>query len=142
MEITLQGYHLSGPVTKARLYQDDHLTPLRQWGWSTAALYEDGGIAEEKLMATKCHVACVFAPAVPKPDTNDEPGITPEEELEEERVPNHWVSVCTLTYQATHEKLLAPVTLDPTPTMWRCKNACVQALQKLKQSYWAGGPLP
>ena len=30
MEITLQGYHLPGPETKARLYQYDHLTPLPQ----------------------------------------------------------------------------------------------------------------
>ena len=47
MEITLQGYHLPGPETKACLYQNDHLTPLPQRGWSTVALYVDGGIAEE-----------------------------------------------------------------------------------------------
>ena len=48
MEITLQGYHLPGPETKARLYPNDLLTPLPQLGWSTVVLYVDGGIAEEK----------------------------------------------------------------------------------------------
>ena len=67
MEITLQGYHLPGPESKARLYQDDHLTPLPQRGWSRVALYVDGGILEENLAANKCHVAFVVAPAVPKP---------------------------------------------------------------------------
>ena len=60
LEITLQGYHLPGPGTKAPLYQNDHLTTLPQQGWSTVALYVDGGIAEENLVATKCHVASIF----------------------------------------------------------------------------------
>ena len=115
MEITLQGYHLPGPETKARRYQNDHLTALPQRGWSTVALYVDGGIAEENLAATKCHVASVLAPAVSNPNTDDEPGMTSEEESENERVPNRLASVRTLTYQVTHKKLLAPVTLDPTP---------------------------
>ena len=51
-EITLQGYHLPGPESKACLFQNDHLTPLPQRGWSTVALYVDGGIAEENLAAT------------------------------------------------------------------------------------------
>ena len=42
MEITLQGYHLPGPETKARLYQNDDLAPLRKRSWSTGALYVDG----------------------------------------------------------------------------------------------------
>ena len=138
MEITLQGYHHAGPKTKARLYQDDNLTPLPQQGWSRVALYVDGGITEENLVATKCRVASILAPAVPNPDTDDEPGMTSVEESQDERVPNHLASVRTLTYQATHKKLLAPVTLDPGPN----KNACVHALQKLKKCYRAGGPLP
>ena len=104
MEITLQGYHLPGPETKACLYQNDRLTPLPQRGWSTVALYVDGGIAEENLAATECHVASVSAPAVSNPNTDGEPGMTSEEESEDERVPNHLVSVRTLTYQAPHKK--------------------------------------
>ena len=115
MEITLQGYHLPGPEIKACLYQNDHLTPLPQRGWSTVALYLDGGIAEENLVATKCLVACVLAPAVPNPDRDDKPGMTSDKESEDERVPNHLASVRTLTYQAPHKKLLTLVTLDPTP---------------------------
>ena len=88
MEIALQGYNVPGPDTKARLYQNDHLTPLPQRGWSTVALYVDGGIAEENLEATKCHVASALALAVPNPDTDDK--------SEDERVPS------ILTYQATH----------------------------------------
>ena len=65
MEITLQGYHLPGPETKARLYQHNHLTPLPQRGWSMPALYVDGGIAEEILVATKCHVAFVLVSGRP-----------------------------------------------------------------------------
>ena len=38
MEITLQGYHLPWPKTKALLHEDDHLTPLPQQAWSTVAL--------------------------------------------------------------------------------------------------------
>ena len=115
MEITLQGYHLPGLETKACFYQDDHLTPLPQRGWSTVALYVEVGIAEENLTATKCHVASVLAPDVPHPGTYDKSNMTSEEESEDERVPNHFLSVCTVTYQATHKKLLAPVTLDPNP---------------------------
>ena len=59
MEISLQGYHLPGPETRACLYQDDHLTPLSQQGWFIVALYVDGGIAEGNWMTTKCHVASV-----------------------------------------------------------------------------------
>ena len=67
MEITLQEYHLPGTETEARLYQNDHLTPLPQRCWSTVALYVDRGIAEENLAATKCHVPSVLAPAVSNP---------------------------------------------------------------------------
>ena len=98
MEDTLQGYHLSGPETKALLYHNDHLTPVPQQSWSTVALYVDGGIAEENLAATKCHVAFVLAPAVPDPNRDDEPGMTSEEKSEDERVPNNLASVRTLTY--------------------------------------------
>ena len=28
------------------------------------------------------------------------------------------------------------------PKIWRSKNACVHTLQKLRKSYWVGGPLP
>ena len=119
IEITLQGYHLPGPESKARLYPNDHLTPLPQPGWSTVALYVDGGIAEENLAATKCHVASILAPTVPNSVTDDEPGMPSEEESGDERLRNHLASVRTLTYRATHKKLLAPVTLDPTPKIWR-----------------------
>ena len=44
METTSQGYPLPRPQTKARLYQDDHLTPLPQRGWVMVALYVDGGL--------------------------------------------------------------------------------------------------
>ena len=75
----------------------------------------DGGIAEENLAATKCHVASLLAPAAPNLDTDDEPSMTSEEESEGDRVLNHLASVRTLTYQGTHKKLPPPVTLDPTP---------------------------
>ena len=142
MEITLQGYHLPGAETKARVYQNDHLKPLPQRGCSTVALYVDGGIAEENLAATEYHVASVLAPAVSNPDTDDELGMTSEEESDDERVANNFASLRNLTYQATHKKLLAPVTLDPPPRIWRHKNSCVHALRKLKKSYWVRGPLP
>ena len=106
MEITLQGYHLPGLETKARPYQEDHLTPLPQRGWSTMALCVEGGIAEENLTATKCHVASLLVPAFPSPDTDDEPGMTSEEESKDERVRNHLVLEHTLRYQATHKKLM------------------------------------
>ena len=138
MEITLQGYHLPGPETKACLYQNDRLTPLPQWGWSTVVLYVDGGIAEENLAATKCHVASVLAPAVSSPNTDGEPGMTSEEESEDERLPNHLVSMRTLTYQATHKKLLAPVTLDPTPENLEAQECVCSRIAKIEQALLGG----
>ena len=78
MKITMQGYHLPRPETKARLYQDDHLTPFPQMGCSTVALYVDGGSAEENLTATKCHMASLWAPAVPNPDADAKLRMTSE----------------------------------------------------------------
>ena len=138
MEITLQGYHLPGPETKARLYQNDHLTPPPQRGWSTVALYVDGGIAEENLVATKCHVASVLTPAATYPDTDDEPGMTSEEESEDERVPNNLASVRTLTYQATHKTLLAPVTLDPTPEDLGAQECVRSRIVKIEKELLGG----
>ena len=48
-------------------------------------------------------MASVLAMAVRNPNTDDEPGMTLEEESKDERVPNRLVSVHTLTYQATHK---------------------------------------
>ena len=87
---------------------------------------------EENLTDTQCHVASVLAQAVPNPDTDDEPGMTSEEESEDERVPNRLVLTLTLAYLATHKKLLAPVPLDPSPEV-------SEAQEKLKKSYRAGG---
>ena len=139
MEITLQGYHLPGPETKACLYQNDRLTPLPQRGWSMVAPYVDGGIAEENLAATKCHVASVLAPAVSNPNTDGEPGMTSEEESEDERVPNHLVSVRTLAYQATHKKLLAPLTLDPTPEDVEAQECVRSRIAKIERELLGGG---
>ena len=138
MEITLQAYHLLGPETKACLYQNDRLTPLPQQGWSTVALYVDGGIAEENLAATKCHVASVLAPAVSNPNTDAEPGMTSEEESEDERVPNHLASVRSLTYQATHRKLLAPVTLGPTPEDLEAQECVRSHIAKIERELLGG----
>ena len=139
MEITLQGYHLPGPETKDCLYQNDRLTSLPQRGRSTVALYVDSGIAEENLAATKCHVASALAPAVSNPNTDDEPGMTSYEESEGERVPNHLTLVCTLTYQATHKKLLAPVTLDPTPEDLEAQECVRSRIAKIEKELLGGG---
>ena len=100
----------------------------------------DGGIAEENLAATKCHVASVSALAVSNPNTDGEPGMTLEEESEDERVPNHLVSVRTLTYQATHKKLLAPVTLDPTPEDLEAQECVRSRIVKIEQELLGGRP--
>ena len=138
LEITLQGYHLPGPETKALLCQNDHLTSLPQRGWSTSTLYVDGGIAEENLAATKCHVASVLAPAVSNPNTDDEPGMTSEKESRDERLPNHLPSVRTLTYQETHKKLLAPVTLDPTPEDLEAQECVGSRIAKIEKDLLGG----
>ena len=137
MEITSQGYHLPGPETKARLYQNDHLTPLPQRCWSTVALYVDGVVAEENLAATKCQVTSVLAPAVPNPDTDGEPGMT-SEESEDVRAPNHLASVRTLIYQATHKKLLAPVTPDPTPEDLEAQECVRSRIAKIEKDFLGG----
>ena len=139
MEIALQGYHLPGPETKACLYQDEHLTRLPQRGWSTLALYVDGGIAEENLTATKCHVASHLAPAVPNPHTDYQLGMTLQEESEDERVPNYLVSVRTLTHLATHKRLLAPVTLDPTPHDLEAQECVRSGIAEIEKDLLGGG---
>ena len=85
------------------------------------------------MAATKCHVASVLAPAVPHPDTDDKPGMTSEEESENERVPNHLALVRTLIYQATHKKLLAPVTLDPTPEDLEAQECVPSRIAKISK---------
>ena len=139
METALQGYHLPWPETKARLYQDDHLIPLPLRGLSKVALYVDGGIAEENLTATKCNVASVLAPAVANPDTDDKPGMTSEEESEDERVPIHLASVHTLTYQPTHQKVLAPVTLDPGPYDLEAQECVRTRIAQIAKELLGGG---
>ena len=142
VHITVQGYHLPGPETKARLHQKDHLTPLPQRGWSTVAVYVDGGIAEENVAATKCHLASVLASAVSNPNMDDEPSMTSEEELEDERVPNHLASVRTVAYQATHRKLLAPITLDPTPKNLEVQECVRSSIAKIEKELLGGRALP
>ena len=139
MEFTLQGSHFPGPETKTRLYQDEHLTPLPQRRWSTVALYVDVGTAEENLAATKCHVASLLAALVPNPGTNDEPGITSEEELEAKRVLNHLVSVRTVTYEGTHKKLLTPVTLHPNPEDLDTQECVRLPIAKIEKGSLGGG---
>ena len=138
MDITLQGYHFPGPETKACLYQNDGRTPLPQQGWATVALYLDVGIAMENLAATKCHVASVLAPAVSNPNTDDEPGMTSEEESEDEKVPNHLASVRTLRYQATHKNLLAPVTVDHTPEDLKAQECVRSRIAKIEKELLGG----
>ena len=102
------------------------------------APYVDGGIAEKNLAATKCHVASVLAPAVSSPNTDGEPGMTSEEESDHERVPNHLVSLCTLTYQAIHKKLLAPVTLDPSPEDLEAQECVRSRIAKIEEEFLGG----
>ena len=142
VEAPYGNYFARVPPSRARdqvcLYQNDHLAPLPQRVWSTVALYVDGGIAEEILATIKFHVASVLAPAVPNPDTNDEPGMTSEEESEDERVPNHLASVRAPTYQATHKKLFAPVALDPTPEDLRTQGCVRSGIAKVEKELLGG----
>ena len=138
IEITLQGYHIPGPETKARLYQNDHLTPLFQQGLSAVALYVDGGIGEETVAATKCNVASVLAPADSNPISDEEPGMTSEEESDDERVLNHLASVRTLTYQATHKSLLPHVPLDLTPEDLEAQECVRSPIAKIQNELLGG----
>ena len=99
----------------------------------------DGVLAEENFTATKCHLASVLAPAVPIPDTDDELGIPPEEESEDERVPNHLVLVRTLTYQATHKKPFAPVTFEPVPEHLKAQGCVCSRIAKIEKELSGGG---
>ena len=139
METPLWKLLCSSTIFLGRLYEDGYLIPGPQWGWSTVALYVDGGIAQEHLTATKCHVASVLSPAIPNLDFHDEPGMTSEEESEDERVPNPLLSLRTLTYQATHKKLLAPVTLDPTPEDLEAIECVHSRFAKIEKQLLGGG---
>ena len=133
MEVTLHGSHLAGPRTMARRHQDSYLRPLPQQKLSTVALYVDGGLVEEGLTATKCLVASVLAPGLANPDTNDQPGMTFEEESEDKTGPNHLVSVRSFTYQGTHKKFVALVTLDPTPEEVEAQECVCSHIAKIEE---------
>ena len=90
------------------------------------------------LAATKCHVTSVLASAVPNRNTDDEPGMTSEEESEDERVPNHLALVRTLTYQATHKKLFAPITLGPTPEDLEAQECVRSGIAKIEKELFGG----
>ena len=92
------------------------------------------------MAATKCHVASVLTPAVPNPDTDDKPGMTSEEESEDERVPIHLASVRTLTYQATHKNLLVPVTLDPNPDGLEAQEYVRAHIARVEEELLGWGP--
>ena len=64
--------------------------------------------------------------------------MTSEEESEDERVPNHLVSVRTLMYQATHKKLFAPVTLDPTPEDFEAQECVRSRIAKIGKELLGG----
>ena len=102
------------------------------------ALYVDGGIAENNLADTKCHVGSVLAPAVSNPNTDGEPCMTSEEESEDDRVPNHLGSVRLLTYQATPKKLLTPVTLDPIPEDLEAQGCVRSRIAKIEKELLGG----
>ena len=72
-------------------------------------------------------------------DLEDEPGMTSEEESEDERVPNHLASVRTRTYQATQKKLLAPVTLDATPDNLEAQECVRSRIAKIEKESFDGG---
>ena len=103
------------------------------------APYVDGGIAEENLAASEFHAASVWALAGTNPDIDDKPGMTLEEELEDERLPNHLTSMRTLTYQATHKKLLAPVTFDPTTNDLEAQECVRSRIAKIGRELLGGG---
>ena len=142
MKITLQGYHLPGPETNARLYQNDHLTPLPKRGGSKVALYVDGDIAEENLAATKSHVASVLAAAVVNPNTDEEPGMTSEESRRMKGCLTIWLRCPPSHIKRPIKNSSLPLLLTLPPKIWRRKNACVHALRKLGKGYSVGGPLP
>ena len=61
--------------------------------------------------------------------------MTSKEESEDERVPNHLVSMRTLTYQATHKKLIAPVTLDRTLEDLEAQECVRSRIAKIEQEF-------
>ena len=54
-------------------------------------------------------------------------------------MPHHLISVSTLTYQATHKKLLAPVTLDPTPEYLEAQECVRSHIAKIEKELLGGG---
>ena len=84
-------------------------------------------------------VASVSAPAVSDPNTDGEPGMTSEKGSQDEGVPDHLASVRTLTYQATHKKLLAPATLDPTPEDLEAQECVRSRIAKIEKELLGGG---
>ena len=68
--------------------------------------------------------------------------MTSEEESEVKRVPKHFASVRTLTYQATNKKLLAPVTLDHTSEDLEAPECLHSHIAKIEKESLGIGPLP
>ena len=65
--------------------------------------------------------------------------MTSEEESEDDTVPNRLVWVRTLTYQATYKKILAPVTLDPTPEDSEAQQCVRSRIAPIKKELLGGG---
>ena len=53
-------------------------------------------------------------------------------------MPNHFVSLRTLTYQTTHKNLLAPVTLDPTPEDLEAQECVRSRITKIEKEVLGG----
>ena len=64
--------------------------------------------------------------------------MTSEEESEDESVPNHLASLRTLTYQATHIKLLPPVILDPTSEDLEATECVCSHIAKIEKELLGG----
>ena len=65
--------------------------------------------------------------------------MTSKEDSEDERVPNHLVSVRTLTYQATYENILAAVTIDPTPDDFEAQECVHSRIAEIEKEVLGGG---
>ena len=65
--------------------------------------------------------------------------MTSEEESKDGRVPNHLVAVPSFAYQTTHNKIAAPITLDPTPKDFEAKECVPSHIAKIEKELLGGG---
>ena len=126
------------PPKRRRLLKANNETPLPGGNEQIDIKIQFMGVVDGSISLPRVAQYGVSPYLVPKLPPDDESGMTSEEESMNERVPNHLALVRTVTYQATDKRLLAPVTLDPTPEDLEAQECVRSRIAKIEKELLGG----